>query len=252
MGGKAMNDFNSRLRFACAVLLCLAVCPQGAQGASKQIEVLAESCSYMLTFDPAKADEARIRDTFELLLLPLWAASFGQAVFSAGEIKTIDLAAIEHRCAASLDRVKSLKLLTLAGVESRRSAVLAELADSCRFDRLNAEGYRNPSVLRQYTPAAACFRYVDAMEGKSDLTTVYDEVSRGCEDNANPKLCFAEVRKRRGNTGEMQVYVHNFGWNNCANAFTLRATADNTEKGLELGQALLKAYKAREVNCDGP
>jgi hypothetical protein len=251
-----MNHFQSQALCAWAAVLFLTVAPQETQGARKRIELVAEPCNYMVTFDPKKTDEARIRNTFELLVLPDWGAgwavSFSYTVFSAAEIKTIDPEGVARQCAESLEKLKSLKLLPLAGVESQRGMAIAELEDSCRYHRLNAEGYRNPSVLRQYMPAAACFRFVDALEGKSDLAAMFDEVHRGrCEDNANPKSCLADLQKKRGNADEMKVDVQNFGWNNCALAFTLRETSKNAETKRKLGGAFLKAYKAREGSCEG-
>jgi hypothetical protein len=249
-----MNLFKSQAVCAGAAVLLLAVYPQEAQSARKRIELMSEPCYYMLTFDPKKADEARIRNTFELLVPPdeatSWLVSFSYPVFSAGEIKTIDPESVARQCAESLGKLRSLELLRLAGVESQRGVAIAELEDSCGYHRLNAAGYRNPSVLRQYTPAAQCFRFVDALEGKTDLTAMFDEIHRGrCEDNANPKLCRADLQKKRGNAEEMKVDVLNFGWNNCALGFTLRNTSKNAETKRKLGQAFLKTYKAREVNC---
>lgn len=248
-----MMRIPSLLRRAFPAVFIVAASLQPSQGASKRVIVSDETCNYALTYDPAKTGETQIKDTFEFLLLPGWTTVFGHSVFSADAIKSIDLGKIDEQCAASLTKVKSLKLLPIDAVEARRNATIAEIEDSCRYDRLDSEGFRNPAALRNYTKASACFRYVDALEDKSDLTAMYDEVGRDqCKRSGNVKNCLGDLRKNRGNVAEMKVYVQNFGWNHCAIAFNLRNTEQNNEKAQTLAHALMKQFKGRKTTCDEP
>jgi hypothetical protein len=241
-----------RILCLCTAAFFTTALPQMASGKDKTITLSGESCDYKLRFDPKMANEAEIRDSFELLVLPSWAMTFGGTAFSVADVASFDEAAMSKQCAESVNKVKSLKLVPLAGVKELRSLVLKELDDSCSYHKLNAAGYKNPAVLRKYTPAASCSAFVDALEGKADLTKVFDQVSQAsCQNNASTKLCLERENQKRGNPAEMKVRVQTYGWGNCAVGFLLLNTSKSAEIRAKLQKSFLKRFKAREVNCEG-
>lgn len=246
-----MRIFQSARRAAWGLIL-IAACGSPVYGADKRVKLTGETCDYILTYNPSKVSEAQVKDTFALLLTPQNQV-FGAIVFSVEAMKAVDIGKIERDCAQSLDKIRAMQLAPLDGIESYRTAVIAETEDSCRFDRIDARGFAEPSALREYRPAAACDKYVDALEGKSDLTAMFSRlVHDKCKNNSDVRACVARANKAFDNVDAMKLDVHNFGWGNCANAFTLRNTADNDARTQKLATAFLKAYRARQVNCEAP
>jgi hypothetical protein len=147
--------------------------------------------------------------------------------------------------------VKSLKLLPLKGLEDLRKRTLAELDDSCSYHKIYAAGFTDPSKLRQYKPAASCVRYVDALEGKTDLEAAFDDMLKErCRNNANTKACLAEAEKKRGDIEEMRIEVQNFGWNNCAVESLLLNQSKSDDMRQKLQQQFFKRYKVKELPCE--
>jgi hypothetical protein len=223
-----------------------------AFAARKKLTLQGEVCEIVLTYDPAKADKARITDTFEMLVMPSWAMTFGAGVFEAKDIATVDPQEITRQCAASMDRVTSLKLLPDKIYEKRRQTILAQLEDSCNYHKTLLAGYTNPSALRTYTPASqSCQRFVDALEGKTDLNTMFETVlQESCKDNVDTAACLARGRKKSGNTAEMKVDVQGYGWNNCAINFMLLNAPQEQQERQSLSEAFLKRFKADQVDCE--
>jgi hypothetical protein len=247
-----MQTVTSRILSLCAAVIFAAMQPHAALSANKSITLAGETCDYKLSFDPAKAKETAVKDTFELLVMPSWAMTFGATAFSASDVPSIDKAEIARQCKASINQVKSIKLLPLAGVDEYRETVLKELDDSCTYHELMAAGYQDPSVLRRYNAAASCAPFIDALDGKSDLTAMFDQVNmKSCENNANTKTCLADAAKLRGNSAEMKVQVQTFGWSNCAVQFLLINTSKSGDTRQKLQKSFFKTYKAQALNCEG-
>jgi hypothetical protein len=236
----------------CLIALASAVSPDHTLAARKKLTLQGEVCDYVLTYDPAKTEKARIADTFELLVMPSWAMTFGVGVFEAKDIGSVKPEEITRQCADSITKVKSLKLLSDKTYESRRQAIVAQLEDSCSYHKTLLAGYTDPSVLRQYRPAAkSCARFVDALEGKTDLNAMFETVlQESCKDNADTASCLARGRKKSGNVAEMKVEVQGYGWNNCAVGFLLLAADREQETRQAMSEAFLKRFKAEQMECE--
>jgi hypothetical protein len=239
-------------RLLLAAVLC-SLLPHNALAARKKVTLAGETCSFVLTYDTAKTEKRQLEDTFELLVLPRWAETFGGGVFAAKDIDALKPGDLAPQCKASIDKVKSLKLVAMDGVEKLRGDAVERIEDSCAFEKALQEGYRDPSALLRYAPAASCSRFVNALEGKSDLTAMFDEVLQNqCKDNASTKDCLARGNKKRGDAAEMKVEVQTFGWNNCAVGYLKINAPGYDEKRRKLADAFLKRFKAREVDCEEP
>jgi hypothetical protein len=237
-----------------AILMCGSFSPT-AFGASKKVTLAAEMCNYVLTYDAAKVKKQQLEDTFQLLVMPQWAETFGVSVFAAKDIGAIKIEDVGQQCKASLDKVKALKLVQLDGIEDLRNTVLERIEDSCDFHKALSAGYRAPSALRAYGPAGSCNRFVDALEGKTDVTMMFDSVVKNsCRDNVDEKACLSRQSKSRGNVAEMKIEIQNYGWNNCAVAFMkINRDQERDEAARRtLADAFLKRFKGREVDCEEP
>jgi hypothetical protein len=235
-----------------AAVLCVML-PHSASAARKKVTLTGETCSFVLTYDTAKNQKRQFEDTFELLVLPRWAETFSVTAFSAKDVEAIKPGDLAPQCKASIDKVKSLKLVSMDGVEKLRGDAVERIEDSCAYHGAMQDGYRDPSALRKYSPAAACSRFVDVLEGKSDLTATFDAVlQEACKDNADTKACLARGNKKRGDVAEMKVEVLTFGWSNCAVGYLKVNAPDYDERRRKLADVFLKRFKAREVDCEEP
>src|SRR5262249_362162 len=139
--------------------------------------------------------------------------------------------------------IARMPLLPLAGIEEYRRLLLEEINDTCRFERVKLAGYREPSVLRQYEATAACSIYVDALEGKADLHSVFRQVVlRACERNADRQRCLGEAEKKLTDNWLVKREVFDFGWNNCVTSFNKRNTMGNNDKQSRLFSQFLAKY----------
>jgi hypothetical protein len=237
-----------------SLLLCVAF-PQHALSATKKITLQSETCSYVFSYDAKKFEKRQLEDTFEMVVMPRWAETFSSSVFSAKDVDALKPDEVAQQCKASLNKVKSFKLIELDGIEQLRRSALERLEDSCAFHKILIAGHRNPTALRDYTPAASCSRFVDALEGKTDLTVMFDTVlQETCRDNADTKACIDRRNTLRGDIPEMRVEVTTFGWNNCAVDFLKFNTNNQRDDALrrKLADVFFKQFKAREEYCDEP
>ncbi|GLH82496.1 hypothetical protein SSBR45G_74050 [Bradyrhizobium sp. SSBR45G] len=214
-------------------------------------------CRFSIRFDPAKQDETRLRNTVHLLFGPSDFDSPGPTpAFEPKAVAALDPDKIERACKAALDVAARLEFIALPGVDDYRRARMAELKDSCDFELAQTRGFKTASALRDYQPAAACVRFVDAIEGKTDLQQVFRQtVEQGCANNASPKACvaryLAEAQKADG-PERMRIYLVNFGWSNCAINYNLRNTG---EKKMEQMRSALetqfrKMFKVKQDKCE--
>jgi hypothetical protein len=114
--------------------------------------------------------------------------------------------------------------------------------------------HREPGALREYKPAAACSRYVDALEGKTDLAQTWrNTITESCRNNADPKAC-ASRNLADGNgpngTQWMRLYVLSYGWNNCAVPYLKVNTAKTEGARSALQQRFKRLFKVKKQNCD--
>ena len=135
----------------------------------------------------------------------------------------------------------------------------AQFDDACLLGGVKLRGYADPSVLRRYRRASPhCDAFVDALEGKTDLTALWRAtIRKNCADNASPAAC-RQRNEVQGNgpDGETwkRIYLMGFGWGNCA----VNHTTFNTEEGERstaqrerLFKALVKTYRVKE-SCEEP
>ena len=91
-----------------------------------------------------------------------------------------------------------------------------------------------------------CSRFIDALEGKADLVTVFSEVvQQNCSHHVSPSECVKQwyVKVQRSNKVEwteedlewVRLYLTTFGWHNCANKLTIRTTNSKRQEQLALG-----------------
>jgi hypothetical protein len=146
--------------------------------------------------------------------------------FKPEDISKLDLEQVNNACAAALDVGGRLKFLPLRGIEEYRNAMIEEVKDACDFETVKIRGLKEPSALRDYKPGLSCSRFVDALENKTDIMTVWREaVDQQCKRNGAPAACAARnaADAHRPNGMEwVRLYLTTFGWSNCANAYTYR------------------------------
>ena len=115
-------------------------------------------------------------------------------------------------CANNLAKANKLALVPLDDVEEYLSSLVDEVKDSCDFYRIKMQGFSTPSILRDYRAAATCTPFIDALEGKTDMTSVFREtVSAVCSTNGSPASCV-----QRALASDARVFLLEFGWHNCA------------------------------------
>jgi hypothetical protein len=216
-------------------VIALGLAPgNSASAAQKTLSWNDDACTYRISFDPAKHDAKRLNNTIRLLFnsedlsAPIMPYTSGPQ-----EAARIDLRKFDQECSAAVKKVRELELAPLQGLEDYRGHLIAESEDACRFGNIQIRGLRNPSALREYTPASACFHFIDALEGKSDMMKAYREmVDRQCANNASPRRCREDgLKEAEKPDGQARVRFHliTYGWNNCANQHTVR-NADTREK----------------------
>jgi hypothetical protein len=237
---------------ACAALL-LACAPSAA--GQRTISWDDEMCSNSVEFDDAKHDEAALRNTIGLL--------FGSApvetppadpVFKPDDIAKLDLDRFKAACADAIARAEAVQFLALPELKAYWATKVDEIRDSCAFEIAKIRGYREPSALREYQPAAACSRFVDALEGKTDMRQVWrNTIAESCRKNADPKTCTnSNLANGSGPNGTdwMRLYVLNFGWNKCAVNYLKVNTAKTEGMRSALQQRFKRLFKIKRTNCD--
>ncbi|CCE03264.1 hypothetical protein [Bradyrhizobium sp. STM 3809] len=226
-------------------------------GAAERTMSWDSGCRFSIRFDPAKQDETRLRNTVHLLFGPSDFDSPGTLpAFDPKAVAALDPDKIDRACKAALDVATRLEFIALPGVDDYRRARVAELKDSCDFELAQTRGFKSPSALRDYQPAAACARFVDAIEGKTDLQQMFRQtVDKGCADNASPKACVAryvaEAQKPDG-PERMRIHLVNFGWSNCAINYNLRNTGATKMESMRsaLETQFRKMFKVKQDKCE--
>ncbi|MGJ4950769.1 hypothetical protein [Bradyrhizobium sp. HKCCYLS20291] len=241
---------------ACLGLAAVTLGGVGAEAAERTMS-WESGCRFTVRFDPAKQDETRLRNTVHLLFGPSDFDSPGTLpAFEPKAVAALDPDKIDRTCKAALDAAARLEFIALPGIDDYRRARMAELKDSCDFDLAQTRGFKTPSALRDYQPAAACARFVDAIEGKTDLQQMFRQtVDKGCADNASPKACVAryvaESQKPDGQE-RMRIYLVNFGWTNCAINYNLRNTGEKKMEAMRsaLETQFRKMFKVKQDKCE--
>jgi hypothetical protein len=241
---------------ACLALAAVTLGSAGADAAERTMS-WESGCRFSVRYDPAKQDETRLRNTVHLLFGPSdFDAPGTLPAFEPKAVAALDPDKIDRACKAALDTATRLEFIALPGIDDYRRARVAELKDSCDFDLAQTRGFKTPAALRDYQPAAACARFVDAIEGKTDLQQMFRQtVAQGCANNASPQACSAryaaEAQKPDGQE-RMRIYLVNFGWTNCAINYNLRNTGEKKMEAMRsaLETQFRKMFKVKQDKCE--
>jgi len=235
----------------------LAIC-DGAPAAERMLSWKDDiDCRHTVSFDPVKYDEARLRNTVNLLVGHSdFEAPVASLPFDPQSIAKLDLDRTNQECGKALETASRLKFIPLKGIEDYRRAKIAEIKDACEFETIKIRGFQDVSALHEYRPAAACSHFIEALEGKGDIMTVFREtLDRNCARNASPAQCVGRELANSQKTDGMEwvrLYLMTFGWNNCANKFTSRS-ADHKkleQMRTELEGQFRRAFKVTKDKCD--
>ena len=229
-----------------------------ASAAQKSASWSDEACVHRISFDPAKYDEKRLKNTINLLFEPSkFEAPVPPFVGESKDIAGLDPGKYDQQCGAALKTVRGFELLPLNGIEDYQRAKTEETEDFCRFGNIQIRGYRDPSALREYARAPSCSHFIDALEGKTDTMKAFREtVAEQCKDNASPQRCrdstLKEAEKPDGKE-RVRINLMTFGWSNCANNYTVHST---NSKPLEQMRAGLEKQFRRmftvRSKCENP
>jgi hypothetical protein len=206
-------------------------------------------CRNTVEFDDTKHDKAALRNTIEVIfegapLMPLVHVSKPE------DIATLDLDRFKTECANTISRAEDLSLILLPGLKDYWTAKVEQIRDACAYGALRIRGFRDPAALREYQPAAAaCSRYVEALEGKTDIVQLWrDTIAETCRKNVDPARCASSnlANGSRSNGSEwIRLYVYSFGWNNCANKFRKANVSRDEPVRSELEQRFKRLFKTR-------
>lgn len=239
---------------ALSAALLLACDPSAA--AQRTISWEDETCANTVEFDDAKYDETALRNTIGLLfwMAPVEGPS-PEAVFKPEDIAKLDLDRFKAACADALARADQVPFMALPDLKAYWATKVDEIRDSCAFETAKIRAHREPGALRDYKPAAACSRYVDALEGKVDLVQTWrNTIAESCRKNADPKTCTSNnVASGNGPDGKewMRLYVLEYGWNNCAVRYLKVNNATKAQAmRTALQQRFKRLFKIKRQNCD--
>jgi hypothetical protein len=218
-----------------------------------------ELCENTIHFDPKRYDETEVRNTIHLLFGPedIKTPMVGLPIQMRDVAKLLD--GLSKDCSNALGLAKSLKFLPLQGIEDYRNSLISEVEDWCRYGDVKLRGLWDPSALREYTRAPkACLRFVEAMEGKTNLAAVFrDTVEENCRSHVSPALCvqreFAEAHRAAGDEG-MRLYLTTYAWTNCTVPHTLgNATAVPMGRLREnLEEQFRRTFRVTQDHCEAP
>src|SRR5258708_1018012 len=150
-----------------AALLALLLAPtEGSWAAEKRLLWDDELCSNSISFDPGKYDEVKLRNTLHLLFGPQDFRSPIASFPPSPEVipKDFDVDRTTEGWRKGLEMANRIEFIPVVGIEDYRRATIAEIKDSCQFETVKIRGLRDPSALREYSPAvAACSGFIDAL-----------------------------------------------------------------------------------------
>jgi hypothetical protein len=205
-------------------------------------------CRYTIQIDTKKHDERRVRNTIDLLY-----TSNGIYPNPGRASDPTSIETYQTQCGDEVSRRANLALLPLPGLEEYRRFDVERLRDKCDYDVVVLRSHHNASALRDYLPAAACSRYVDALEGNADLVELWREtINAACKRNVNPAQCeqrsFEEAAKPDGQE-RLRQYVRTFGWERCAVTYRKRSDrAAETEK--RVTERFERAFRPKRQQCN--
>jgi hypothetical protein len=240
------------------VLAVSVVLGRSSSAAERTLSWMGDACRNTIRFNPARHNETLLQNTIHLLFGPAdFAAPSVFPAFKPADIAKLDLDKVKRECADALDRASQLKFIAIPGIEEYHRASIDVVKDVCEFEAVKIRGYTDPSALREYRPAAACGHFVDALEGKSDIMTVWREtLEENCKRNGSPSQCVSrEVANSQWSDGMLwrRLYLMS-SWNNCAIRYNIRnADAKRLEQAhAEIEAQFRRLLRVREDQCEPP
>jgi hypothetical protein len=239
------------MRHAAAGFFIFLIALAPARGVTRTLRFSAQEglCSYAIRYPSDQEDQ--VKGTIELLAE--WQGIVDTPMVSKpDDISKVDASTIDSICAKQLHSISRLLLLPLNGVDDYRRMLMAEINAQCRWEKLIVAGHRNPAALREHPGTAACSIYVDALEGKANLDTVFNELGpHVCRNNASPQRCLANWQQKGSDTAQKRIEVQSFGWQNCVVGLNLGPPQhDSEKKRLALFDRFLKQYRVKKIGCD--
>ena len=244
--------------------LLLAVCALAmmADTASAQTKTrkwIDGMCESTVRYDSRKVDDKAMAGTIAVITAEEGGAPVLPFVSTPADIAKIDPEAFAKDCTGQGTKMRGHALLPVKDLETLRQERARNIDDSCALNTAYAKGYRDPSALRAYAPASPhCDVFIDALEGKSDLTAVWRKrIAERCADNVSPSACrqrYETAAAGPDGDAHKRLYLVGFGWGNCAidhSAFNDKDIKRRDALMERVGKAFRKAYRVKEV-CEQP
>jgi hypothetical protein len=243
-------------RFTAAMLaaMVLLVC-EASYAAQKTIEWFDDlQCSYSIKFDPRKHDEQRLRNTVDVIFTGRAFPEVSPDIpIHPKSPPSQQIELLGQRCEAAIRRATDLPLVDLPGIEAYRKLKLEVLDDECRFSEIEIRAaYVDASALRSYTPSLAeCAPFIDALEGKADIMTVWrDLVNSHCPNKADPGGCLSAREGAADQMDRIRYDVLTFGWVKCSTPYKKTADDKRSEKiRMALVREFALRFKIRRPPC---
>lgn len=212
---------------AAAVLLAL---PAAAK--QKTVEWENWLCTYEAKYDPDAYSPKKIVTTHQFVTSDEgvdW--PYAPMISEPSDVAKIDIPRFQAQCERALNAIGKLELVELPSVIEYRRAKIEEVSDTCAFGVARLRSYSDPSALRSYQPSEAmCSRYIDALEGKTDIGKLWREmIDARCKNNADPRACREQdlsAGDEPDGADRIRLYVTGFGWNNCSTHHIKANTTD--------------------------
>jgi hypothetical protein len=258
MGGAIWGGARSRITKLAVALTVPALLVSGGavQAADDTVSWWHDGCGYSVRFDAAQRDGARVRNTIHLLYGPpdFKAPSVGLP-FHPRSVARINLEHVSQECRSALDVAGRLEFLPLTGIDEYRRGLMDEIKDTCAFEIAQIRGFRDPSALRDYQPAAACTPFADALEGKRDMMAAFRQTLDHYCAGADQASCVDRelTRTQKEDGGDwIRLYLIKFGWNTCASEFTSRHADGRKLEQMrtDLEDQFRRAFKVTRHSCE--
>lgn len=231
------------------------VAPLSCQGANAEQRVSTWvdeiQCTHVIRFDPKKYDEAQIQNTADFLAGLRFTFPFSDASGS-------DVDAYMDACRRTADQIRSMPVVDLPEMEAYRHLKLEQLKDWCEFNvALIRGGSGDTAALREYAPSVPhCSRYVDALEGKTDIRQVWrDTLTANCNTNSTPETCKARFLAAEGQPDEAERIkrdVLTYGWQNCSTRYMKTGNAISktaASMARKLDTAFRQRFRITKLPC---
>jgi hypothetical protein len=242
--------------FAATVALSIAPICLASYGAERSLTWRdVDYCRYDVKFDPLKYEKQRLKHTIDVIFTG-YIFNFPSYLdyLNFGETGVEKYA---EACERKLGELATFRVIDIRGIDDYKKLKEKQLRDQCEFGNIFIRGaLGNVGALREYKPSSVhCSRFVDALEGKIDIKTVWrDVVNSSCETVYEPAACrasdFAHETKPDA-TEWIRRDVFNFGWNNCSTPYL---QVNETRKKAEAIRAKLEAefharFKIKRHRC---